>query len=146
MSNFKIHILDPVIRISYDMPCCIGEIQIGKFKETFEMPLVTWTMEDYQKQWQAGIDRIRKYDRSCLVSELHDLNKVPMAIIWELYKEGDKIYIQNRLLYGRWFRKGLKKRPFTAETCYEFVLPRETMSGDDPISEWAINVSDLGDV
>ena len=143
MSNLKIHVLDPVVRVSYDMPCCIGEIQIGDFKETFEMLLVGWAIADYQKQWQAGTDRIKTHNQSCLVAELHDLNKVPMAIIWELYKEGDKIYIQNRLLYGKWFHKLLKKRPFTVETCYEFISPRETMSGEDPISEWVIDLKDL---
>ena len=143
MGIFSIHIYDPVVRISYDMPCCIGEIQIGDFKETFEMPLEYWTIEDYQKQWRAGIERIKTHDNSCLVTELQDPNKAPRAIIWELYKEGDKVYIQNRLLYGRLFHKLLKKRPFTVETCYDFISPRETESDGDPISEWVIDLNDL---
>ncbi len=143
MSNFLIHVLDSNVITSYGMPCCIGEIQIGKFKEAFEMPLEYWTIADYQKQWKAGIERIKTYNQSYLVAELQDPNQAPRAVLWVFYKEGDKIYIQNHMLFRKRFINLLKKRPFTAETCYEFISPRETMSGEDPISEWVIDLINL---
>ena len=142
MSSLMIHVLDPNIITSYDMPCCIGEIQIGDFKETFEMPLVYWKIEDYQKQWQEGIERIKTHDQSCLVAELQDPNQEPRAILWVLYKEGDKVYIRNRLLHGKLFSDMLKNEVFTVDTCYDFIKPRVVTPGST-VSEWVIDLNDL---
>ena len=102
------------------MQCCQGEIQIKKFKETFNMPLYFWNMEDYQKQWEEGIERLKTHERSCLVVAMQDPNTAPWANLWVLYKEGDKVYIHNNLLFGERFTKMLKKQPFNLKTCYDF--------------------------
>ena len=141
MKKFAIKIIDEKVRESYDMPCCIGEIQIDDYKETFEMPLEYWTMDDYKRQWKEGIERLKEYDRSCLVAELQDPEKAPRAILWVLYKEGDIVYIRNNLLYSKRFIKMLKKQPFTLETCYNFTHAREISDTDMPVSEWKIPLS-----
>lgn len=79
MNEFSIKILPNSIIQSSDYDICIREIQIGDFKETFEMPLEYWTIYDYEKQWQEGIERIRTHDQSCLVYEIQDPAKAPWA-------------------------------------------------------------------
>lgn len=145
MKTFAIKIIDTTIRESYNMPCCIGEITIGDFQEAFEMPLVYWTMQDYEKQWQEGIERIKTHGQSCLVFEMQDPTKSPWANTWVLYKEGNVIHIQNNLLQGKRFSKMLKKEPYTMETCYNFIIPRETICSDTgmKISEWDVDLEEV---
>ena len=144
MKIFAIKIIDTSIRKRDGFPYCIGEIQIGDFKETFEMPLGYWTMQDYEKQWKQGIERIKNHDKSCLITELQDPTKDPWANTWVLYKDGHTVHIQNNLLMGKRFSKLLKKEPYTIETCYNFIIPRETKSDDGmQISEWDINLEDI---
>ena len=142
---FSIKIIDEKIRECCGMPCCIGEIQIGEFKEDFEMPLEYWTIEDYKKQWKDGIERLNKNERSCLVAEVQDPEKAPWASLWVLYKEGDTVHVQNHVLRDKRFMKLIKKQPFTLETCYNLITPREVISAGTgmEISEW---ITDLGSI
>jgi len=148
MKNFAIRVLDNNIIESYDMPCCIGEIQIGDFKETFEMPLEYWDIQTYRRQWDEGLARIRTHDSTCLVAEIQDPTKMPRVSLWVLYKDipANVVYIQNRLLFGSMFTKILKHQPFTIDTCYNFIKDRKTVSVDGAkISEWHVPLDDLLD-
>lgn len=144
MKKFLIHVIDRTIFESYGLPCCTGEIQIGNFKETFEMPLDFWTIEDYEKQWDEGIERLKTYDRSCLVAEVQDPIKRPRASLWVLYREEDEVYIQNNLLFGKRFAKMLAKKTFNIQTCYDFTIPRSVSKDEEyPVSEWHISYKDI---
>lgn len=145
MGNFAIKIKDEKIRECYGMTCCIGEIQIGKFKEEFEMSLEGLTIDDYKKQWKAGLQRIQTHTTSCLVSEFENSGKYPRVIMWVLYKEGEKIYIRNIFLCDKRFLKMLKKQPFTLENCYEFITPREPSLGAMPVSEWVTDLASINE-
>ena len=130
------------------MPCCIGEIQIGKFKEEFEIPLKNLTIEDYRKQWQAGLERIQSRNESCLVTELENSKKYPRVIMWVLYKEGDKVYIRNQFLFDKRFMQMQKKHPFTFENCYDFIPPRNPVEGisqEEKVSEWITDLDAIHD-
>ena len=138
MQVFAIKVIDPMVRECYQMPCCIGEIQIGEFKETFEMPLEYWG-EDYEKQWKEGLERLKAHNQSCLVVEVQDPKKAPRASVWALYKDGETVHIQNKLLFSKRFADMLKKEPFTLETCYNFINPRTILSDTGmKISERAV--------
>lgn len=145
MEKFLIHVIDYNTTISYGMPCCVGEIQINEFKETFDMPTEWWSVEDYKQQWLEGLERIKTHNSSCLVATIQDPTKAPWVNMWVLYKEHDVVYIQNFLLQGKLFIKDLKKMPFTRETCYNFIDPRETLDSDGitKISEWSVNYEDI---
>ena len=146
MTAFSIKIVDENIVESYEIPCCVGEIQIGEFKETFEMPLEYWTMEGNQLQWRAGLERIKTYDKSCLVAEIQDPKKAPHVNLWVLYRDtlANKIYIQNHLFFGKRFTKVLKGQSFNLDTCYSFIIPRKTESGGEfKVSEWEVELKDF---
>jgi hypothetical protein len=145
MENFSIKIFDPKIVKHREMPCCTGEIQIGDFQETFMMPLEYWSMHDYVNQWKEGIERLKTHNKTCLVTELQDPARGPLAMIWSLYKKGRMVYIRNHFLFGKSFARRVKKKPFNAQTCYDFVGPRGkaiSLSGL-PISEWDIDLESV---
>ncbi|MBS1987325.1 hypothetical protein JST99_05335 [Candidatus Dependentiae bacterium] len=150
MNTFAIRILPNSFRKCWCEPdcmndVCIGKITIGDFQETFRMQLEYWTVKDYEKQWQEGIERIKTHDQSCLVFQMQDPNRAPWANSWILYKDGDIVHIQNTLLHGKRFSKMLKKESFTIQSCYSFITPRQTVDeeGGMKISEWDIPLVDV---
>lgn len=142
METFAIKIIDKNIFEFYGTPCCQSEIQIKKFKETFNMPLHLWSVKDYKKQWKEGIKRIKRHNTSCFVVSMKNSNKIPLAEIWVLYKEYNKVYIQNHFIIDERVLEILKKKPFNSKTCYDFISSRKTISEDSgmKISEWEISL------
>ncbi len=129
------------------MPCCIGEITIGNFKETFHMPIEHWSLKDYQQQWKDGLNRIKNHDRSCLISEIQDPKLAPWVSMWILYKANNKIFIRNEVLIDEWYTKTIGDKPFTLKTCYDFIDPRGDKFTEDgmEVSEWEIDLQDILD-
>lgn len=144
MKNFSIKIIDPRER-KYYRTFCIGEIQIGDdLQETFEMPLKYWSKQDYERQWKEGIERLKQQNQSCLIVELELTKTAPRAHTWVLYKDGDMVHIQNIILFGTRFINMLKKEPYTLDTCYNFIDPRETVVDNGmKVSEWDIPLKDV---
>lgn len=66
------------------------------------MPLNWWTIKEYEKQWKEGLERIKSHDKSCLVVSIYDPIQEPQVEWWILYKEGNKIFVQNHRLFGRY--------------------------------------------
>lgn len=143
MSVFAIEIENPVPKKIYGITSVTGQIQIGDFKETFVMPIDDWGIGKYQQQWQQGIDRIKKYDVSCLVTSVENIkSKSPSVEMWALYKEKGTIFFQHLLLTDETLSKGQPKlSKFRNKNCYEYVvMPRETVTEDgSKISEWKLD-------
>jgi hypothetical protein len=52
---------------------CYGKIFIGDdFCETIIPAIGYWSANDYKKQWQEGLERIRTHDSSCLVASIQN--------------------------------------------------------------------------
>lgn len=147
MNDFLLWILDENIDTIFGAPSCIGEIRIGEFMETFRMPLEYWFEKDYEQQWLEGLERLRDHDQTCLITAVQDPAKAPLVGLWALYKEGESVFIQNHLLFGKLLRRRLKGNQFTRESCYTLIKPRETVTCCDgeiiEISEWVTSVEDV---
>ncbi len=66
---------------------------------------------------------------------------VPFLVAWWImYREGDDVYVQNRLL----FMDNLSS-PFLEENLYSYIKSRETVNEDgcEIISEWQTNISEI---
>lgn len=130
---------------------CLGEIKINNFKESFIMSLNDWTMEDYKKQWQAGIDRLKHANSSTLIANAQGLKHLsfekeifPLIEWWILYKVDNKVYIQNKLMCDVIYKKIVGKKPFNAQTCYQFITPRNTHTSEGyEIDEWVMDLDDI---
>lgn len=123
-----------------------GRITIGDFSEEFVMPLNSWTLDQYKQQWQNGLEQIKNHDFSCLVVTVQNLESSPLIETWNLYKDENKIFIQNSLLINETVEhKSRKLSDFNANNCYEFIdYPKEIVTEDGKkISEWNISTKDF---
>ena len=119
-----------------------GLIEIGNSKETICVHLNQWTQEDYERQWREGLDRLKNHNISCLVVSVNDPNDPKASTViewWPLYRVDNAVLIQNEKLSKKSYKKIVGKSPFTPETCYDFITPRETHTKDGhEISEWSV--------
>lgn len=140
MKNISIKIIDRSTKIIKKIPYVIGEINIGDFSETFDMPIESWKIKDYEQQWQAGLDRLKDHDKSCLVTEAFNLNLSPLINWWLIYKENNMLYIRNHVLFQEYYEDTIGNKPFTPETCFNFIGPKTPNYLEDgrQVSEWVI--------
>ncbi|HEV2601451.1 MAG TPA: hypothetical protein VGT41_04070 [Candidatus Babeliales bacterium] len=123
IGTFSIHIHDKTTYKPYGVLVCIGEMQIGTFKKTFDMPLDYWSKQDYETQWKKGIERLKKHNESCLITGVYDLTKKLMVSTWMLYKKEDTVHVEETVFVGPEVIAYLGSRPFTQQTCYNFIRP-----------------------
>jgi contact-dependent growth inhibition (CDI) system CdiI-like immunity protein len=117
-----------------------GRITIGDFWETIIVPIGYWTREDYERQWKEGLERLKTYNTSCLVVTACDKNTGgPFIDWWRLYRIKDTVFIQNGWLMLEAYQEIVGDKPFTPDTCYDFVMQRETITEEgEKISEWSV--------
>ncbi|MBI2775262.1 hypothetical protein HYX58_04625 [Candidatus Dependentiae bacterium] len=136
MNGFNIRALKKnPIKISGEMRHP-ASITIGKFRETFWIPLDYWSLDEYRKQWRNGIERLKTRDTSCLIERVrideHDL----IGAAWVLYKVKDSVIFQYHFIPGK---EDISHLPvFDTNTCYLYIRPRSSTA-----EEWAILVKDF---
>ena len=125
------------------VPIYIAKIVIGDFSETIHIPLNYWSLDEYKKQWEEGLERIKTHNTSCLIAEIQDPKIDPFLNWWALYKVGDTIYIHNHMFVDFTYREQFGDTTITRETCYDFIPPRitEFEDGGKP-SEWCVPIED----
>jgi hypothetical protein len=145
MQKLKIEIVNEKPKIIDNELGCKSQITIGDFKESFIMPLDSWTSKEYKRQWQEGLERIKQEDTSCLITAVRTLEKRPRIELWILYKVGGMIFIQNHLLGGKIFKERAVNLPaFDTKTCYLYIPPRETLTDEgEKLSEWSLSVDEI---
>lgn len=116
MKNLKIKLVDDGICEFY-----IEDELVFKKK----LPIDTWSLEDFQKQWNEGLQRIKTHNESMLVVWVSKLDKNPDIYCFSLYKVGDKIHILEWGISGKRDYGYLSRRlgPFTRENCYKYIDP-----------------------
>src|SRR5680860_382890 len=146
MSKFKIEVISKKPEKYRGLLAHTGEITMGDYKETFVMPLDSWTIEDYKQQWEEGLARIKTHDKSCLVNLIQNMDANPMVEMWVLYKVGNVVYVGQHLLNRQILEmtnSPITLAHFNKETCYQFIDERlvnergvaVTDEGDE-VSEW----------
>lgn len=121
------------------------EIQIDEFRESIYISCGDWwSFDDYQKQWQEGLKRLEKYNQSCLVVAVNNPQSRKFVEWWLLYKVGNKIYIRNRIIIEDIYTELIGDKPFTLQTCYDFIPERGPQYNEDgrKISEWVTDWDD----
>ena len=120
----------------------IAEIIIGDFREPIIIPVSYWSEQDYKKQWLGALYEILSSNNSstALIVSMHDTKMTDSHIVtWPMYREGEIIYIQNRILFleesTKYFEIGKIKT---------YIGERETVGEDGHvISEWQVGVEDI---
>jgi len=130
--------------VSNNNDCARGKITIANFNEFFEIALDWWKIDDYVTQWQAGLERLEKHKKSCLVASINNPHKKPYINWWLLYKENGKIYAQNQIIVEDIYQEIIGNKSFTPEICYNFIPPRETHDEDgEEIAEWFVGEEEI---
>jgi len=153
MKQFQIQVISKKPKKMYGLLSHTGEITIGDYKETFVMPLNSWTLEEYKQQWKEGVDRLKTHNESCLVNLIQNMNANPMVEMWTLHKVNNTVYIQQQLL-NRMIAEELnipiKISEFNSKTCYKFInhrIANEKGHGvnedGEELSEWNVNINDI---
>ncbi|MHB9020194.1 MAG: hypothetical protein ACYC3G_05010, partial [Minisyncoccota bacterium] len=122
-------------RSVWGMPSYFGQITIGDFEEGFSIPLGTWNLREYKRQWKEGLERIKSKNTSCIVTNIHNLKTNPYIELWSLYKEGDKIFFHNQLILFEREDLSIALSDFNSKNCYQFVEPRIVSEKGEGINE-----------
>jgi hypothetical protein len=119
-----------------------GEITIGDFHERFASSTKIWSQNDYQKQWSSALKEViegQENSRSALISLAGDAQEGISITCWPLYREGDHVYVQNRLLFADDLPQS-----FRVEDIASYLGDHSKYSEDgDEISEWEVALTDI---
>ncbi len=156
---FDIYFTDePVAHDDPSFEALWGEIRIGAFREKFVASVMSWNIEQYEKQWETALRRILAGStQSVLITDYVEPGLASGGHLWwwPLYREGDSIYIQNGLhplyrkdrsiyIQDQLESSGPLDRPFFSERAWESVRERKTMNAEgSELSEWVTAVGSI---
>jgi hypothetical protein len=135
--NFSIRITNSKPKKIWGQSSLEGQIQFGDYSEGFDLPLVWWTREDYERQWKNALERFKTEDTTCFVTSIQDPRVKPFIDWWILYKVKSKVYIQNCIVLAEIYRESIGIKPFTVDTCYNYIPPLENCS-EETFHGWVI--------
>jgi hypothetical protein len=118
----------------------MGRITIGGFTEDFMAYLEYWSAPDYEAQWKDAIRRVVSGSAvEALITDMHDLRTAHHLVSWPMYREGARVFVQNRLLLLSNFG-----RPLQLDQLIGKLGNRQTINKDgQQISEWLVETRDL---
>jgi hypothetical protein len=142
---FELVFLDepvPGYSLGTDQQAGYAQITIQEFREKLIIPLDHWSREDYRRQWLDGASRVvmQGANTSALFTEMYDFSLSHYApVCWQLYKEGDTVYVQNR-----WLPRKTLPRNFDPFNWYDNLPPQKISTPEgDQISVWKTTISAL---
>jgi hypothetical protein len=117
-----------------------GQITIGEFTESFSSVLSYWNEASYLQHWCNAIARVVTTGRSsCLITSIADPSESEMLFWWPLYREGDRVYVQNGILLFAELT-----RPFDPANPYAVIPPRTMLNEEGQrVCEWVVSVCAL---
>lgn len=118
----------------------VGSIVVGDFTEDLIIPTSAWQRQEYEKQWRKSLQSIVQGNAlsSGLITEIYPEGAAEYVNIWPIYRVGDEVYIQNRMLF-------LNDYPgFKQENLMDYVGERELIDSEgNKISEWKTGIGDI---
>lgn len=109
--------------------CAKGKLVVDGSSLPFFMDLKKWKIDDYKRQWKEGLKRLNNHNESCLLMNVYDIKGDP-AVSWCLiYKIDNHLFIRLRILIDD-YQSIVGNKPFTPDTCYDFIPPRQTHEDD----------------
>src|SRR5262245_42502139 len=74
--------------------CAGGELVVGDGRLFFMLDLSRWSIAQYQRQWQTGIDRLVRGAPSTALMTAFRRDPTAGDVMWALWREDSHIYIQ----------------------------------------------------
>jgi hypothetical protein len=159
---FDIHLTGEIVteEDDPDFKALWGEIRIGAFRERFVARVVSWSAEQYEKQWESALRKIvTGSTTTALITDYVEPNLSSGNSLWwwPLYREGVSVYIQNqlRMLYRKGdsvymqdqlASSGPLDLQFSLQRPWESIKERTIVGAEgSKISEWATTVESIED-
>ncbi|ATM87409.1 hypothetical protein ACSMDF_17185 [Yersinia enterocolitica] len=125
----------------YDEIVLPSSIMIDEFKESFNLPLAYWSVENYKASWRESIEfGLQNCNYAALAVSMYEPDYTNFVFTWVLYFEGKDIFVQNKILF-------LDECPgFMPDKINDYVQKRETHDEDGrKISEWSTDLKSVID-
>lgn len=159
---FDIHLTREIVteEDDPDFKAVWGEIRIGAFRERFVSRVVSWSAEQYERQWESALRKIVTGSTpAALITDYVEPNLSSGNSLWWwiLYREGDLVYIQNQLcilyrkgdsvyMQDQLVSSGPLDLPFSPQRPWESIKERKIVAAEgSKISEWATTVESIED-
>ena len=144
--NINVQITDRRPKIIHEMMSAQGVMQLRTTKKKLVIPTKHWSADDYERQWQEGIARIKKNDKSCIVTRVFPIRTIDWYV---LYKQNGKIYAYRYFLVAEDYDEVIGNEKFTPENCYDFIPSfdeyQKIHAKEYAIKEWEIDLQDIYD-
>jgi hypothetical protein len=116
-----------------------GRLRLGHFREEFQAPLYEWAPGDYTAHWLEMAQRLTKGAPVAVFLTYMVRPDAPYHLGWPAWREGDRIYIQERL-----FVREQLNGAFDPEYPEVHAGPRQEISVEgEPISQWQVSLRDI---
>ncbi|MFE4111439.1 hypothetical protein [Kosakonia sp. YIM B13611] len=114
-------------------------IIINDYKESMNIPLSYWTVNDYKINWLMSIEQgIKNRKHAALAVTMYEPDNTSFIFTWVLYFCGANVFVQNKILFLD------ECNAFSAEEINEFIEPRITHNEDGmKISEWSTDMESV---
>jgi len=118
-----------------------ASIVIGDFKESMNIPLTYWNINDYKKSWLKSLDEgLTKKNHAALAVSMYEPELANFVFVWALYFKAEIVHVQNSIIFLEEHKK------FSPEKINEFIDERTTHDEDGmKISEWSTNLDSVLD-
>lgn len=120
----------------------LGSIQIGDFRETLRVSLLSWNRLQYEQHWEEALRRlVGGADQSVLITSFVRPGLANCLEWWPLYREKDVVRIQNQ-----WLFYDQRDVDFSEQNPWDLVRPLQTRNAEGfEISEWTTSLESIRD-
>lgn len=117
-----------------------GRIELSGSIERFFSPVSFWTREQYIDNWKHSFaEGYKSKTHSALVVSMRDPRQANFLILWVLYYRGDRVFVQNRILFLEDIIEGFK-----ISNLNDYIDERATVNEEGVrISEWEVSLEDV---
>jgi hypothetical protein len=139
--NFVIKVIDEKLDQNFYCPAITGSIRIGHFKDIFKMNVSLWSIDDYKQQWKEGIDRLKNYSSTCLVTWV--ANPLDGLSWWLLYKRDGNIIFYHDTLRSAYSYEIGENIALTKKNCYDFIPDEQEHLEKYRVKEWVADLKEF---
>jgi hypothetical protein len=138
---FRIRLLGPRPSYTVTSSCTLGELVIGGAHLRFQLDLAYWSAADYELQWHCGLMRlVRGATSSALMVAYRGTGEDAVHLMWALWREGDKAYVQPHAVLASEVEGGC----FDAMSPDGHVGARIPVTEESlPLMEWCVEIEQL---
>ena len=136
---FRIRVFAPSLTYAHDSSNAFGELVVGHSRRQFSIDLRHWRVDDYQRQWKAGVSRlVYGASSSALVTAFRGPDELP-HLMWALWRDGGFVYVQPQCVLNRELDS-----PFDPYAPYDHVDARIPVTEQAlPLAEWRVELEHL---